>query len=177
MKPSNGLILCNQIVDLFLEGRHIQYPINSALKGLSLEYVQGKNGVTLAVHPKASLFANSDSVEEGVRQCMNNYIHLIINSMDDRTKIVIKQLIGSALDCYLDFISTKLSDNQIGQDQDRWSLDFSREMTVMSQTIVSHYGSLPKDANIIELDAGVTRNYSALKNTLKSTCARLGMEE
>ena len=125
MKPSHGLITCGTVMDMLFDNRYVLVPINSALKSAVIEFIYtGGESITVQFHPKQGMFANSDSVEEGVRQLLNNYIHYAYTQADEYTQLVFKVLAFVAIEDYFNFIGEQLEANSIGKDNDRWSLSF-----------------------------------------------------
>jgi hypothetical protein len=134
MKPSHGLITCGTIIDMLFDNKYVLVPINSALKGAMIDFVYaGESSIKVQFHPKHGMFANSDSVEEGVRQLTNNYIHYAYTQIDELTQLMVTRLASIAITVYLDFIEEQLRANLIEKDKDVWSLSFS----LMSSKLVA----------------------------------------
>jgi hypothetical protein len=125
MKPSHGLIACGAVMDMLFDKRYVLTPINSALKGAMMDLIYAGSSIKVLFHPKQGLFANSDSVEEGVRQLTNNYIHYVYTQIDQYAQLVLTTLASIAVAQYFDFIEKQLKANSIGKDRDVWSLSFS----------------------------------------------------
>ena len=75
-------------------------------------------------HPKHGIFANSDSLEEGVRQLLNNYFHYAYSQVDELTQLMITRLASIAISVYFDFIEEQLRNNLISQTKDNWFPSF-----------------------------------------------------
>jgi len=125
MKPSHGLITCGTIIDMLFDKKYVLLPINSALKGGIIDIIYtGESSLKVQFHPKQGLFANSDSVEEGARQLINNYMHYVYTQIDEYAQLVLTTLASIAIGQYFDFIEEQLKTNSIGRDKDVWSLSF-----------------------------------------------------
>jgi hypothetical protein len=95
------------------------------LKGGTIDIIYtGESSLKVQFHPKQGLFANSDSVEEGVRQLINNYIHYVYTQIDEYAQLVLTTLASIAIKEYFFFIEEQLKANSIGRDKDVWSLAF-----------------------------------------------------
>ncbi len=126
MKPSHGLITCGSIVDMLFHKRFVLAPINSALKGAKIDFLYtGGPSIAIQFHPQHGKFPNSDSVEEGVRQLINNYTYYVYSQLDEYTQIVFKTMVTIAIKMYFDFIQTQIKSHAIGKGRDVWSSSFS----------------------------------------------------
>jgi len=112
-------------MDMLFDDKYILAPINSALKGAMLDFIYAENSIKVQFHPKQGMLANSDSVEEGVRQLINNYIHYVDTQVDEYARLVLKTFVSIAIAQYFSFIEGQLKTNSIGKDKDVWSLSFS----------------------------------------------------
>jgi hypothetical protein len=146
MKPSHGLITCGTVIDMLYDKRYVLMPINSALKGAMIDLIYAESSIKVQFHPKHGLFANSDSLEEGVRQLLNNYIHYVYTEVDEYAQSVLTTMASFAIVAYLDFIEEELRADSIGKDKDVWSMSFplasSRLVAWLSQKYyVPPYGT------------------------------------
>ena len=106
--------------------RYVVMPINSALKGATIDFVYpGGPSIGLQFHPHHSLFANSDSLEEGVRQFINNYTHYVYSLLDEYSCIVVRTATSAAIHTYFDFLDELISAHVIGRGKDTWTPSFS----------------------------------------------------
>jgi hypothetical protein len=125
MKPSHGLIASNHVIDILFYNRYVLVPINSALKSARLDFIYiGGPSIKIQFHPKQRFLANSDSVEEGVRQLLNNYTQYVYSQIDDYTRIVLKTIATAAIGSYFSFIQEQISKGVIGKGNDQWSMSF-----------------------------------------------------
>lgn len=125
MKPSHGLITCGTVMDMLFDNKYVLLPINSALKGAMIDFIYAEHSIKVLFHPKQGMFANSDSVEEGVRQLINNYIHYVHTQIDEYAQLVLTTFTSIAIAQYFDFIEEQLKSKSIGKERDLWSLSFS----------------------------------------------------
>ena len=96
-------------------------PINSALKGARIEFIySGGPRVGVKFHPEHKLFHSSDSLEEGVRQLINNYTHYVYDSLPEYNKIVIRTLSIAAVGIYFEFLEEQVQTGRIGRGKDKW---------------------------------------------------------
>lgn len=125
MKPSHALIVSGWVIDTLFHNRYVIMPINSALSSATIEFIYtGGPAVKVQFHPKHSVFANSDSVEEGVRQLINNYTHYVYSKLDDYLRIVFRTFAVTATGMYYDFLQDQFAAGTLRKGLDRWTLDF-----------------------------------------------------
>ena len=125
MKPSHGLITSSWIIDMLFENKYVLMPINSALKGANIDFIySGGPSIKVQFHPQHSIFANSDSLEEGVRQLLNNYFHYVYSMLDGYSRIAIKTIVTLSIGLYFEFIEDQIQDGAIGKGKDNWSTAF-----------------------------------------------------
>ena len=125
MKPSQGLIVSGWVIDTIFHNRYVIMPINSALSQASMEFIYpGGPAIKVRFHPKHSLFANSDSLEEGVRQLINNYTHYVYSQLDDYLRIVFRTFVVAASGMYYEFLQDQLATGTLRRGMDRWTLQF-----------------------------------------------------
>jgi hypothetical protein len=122
MKPSHGLITSSWIIDMLFDNKYVLMPINSALKGGGIDFIYtGGPSLKVQFHPKHGFFANSDSVEEGVRQLINNYFHSVYSILDVYSRIAVKSITIWAIAMYFIFIEENIKSGTIGKGKDSWS--------------------------------------------------------
>lgn len=139
MKPSHGLITCSLIFDMLFDDKYVLTPINSALRGAKIDFIYtGGPSIKLQFHPQHGAFANSDSVEEGVRQLINNYTHYVYSQFDELLRIMIKTSASTAIGMYYRFIEQQIQAQTIGKEKDNWSFSFS----VMAAQLVAALSKL-----------------------------------
>ena len=139
MKPSHGLITCGTVLDMLFDERYVLMPINSALKGATIDFIYAEHSIKVLFHPKAGMFANSDSIEEGVRQLINNYTHYAFIQIDECNQLLFTRFASIAIAVYFDFIEGQLKANSIGVDKDVWSLSFSLESSKLIAWLSQKY--------------------------------------
>jgi hypothetical protein len=108
MKPSQGLIMSGAVIDMLFDNRYVLMPINSSLKSATIDFIYTENGIKLQFQPKQGMFANSDSVEEGVRQLLNNYIRYAYTQIDECNQLLFTRFIAIAITVYFDFIEEQI---------------------------------------------------------------------
>lgn len=125
MKPSHGLIASQQAIDILFYNKYVLTPINSALKAALLDVIYpGGPAVKIQFHPRHGLFANSDSVEEGARQLLNNYMRYVFSQLDDYTRIVVRTITTAGIGAYFDLLQDEMRKGAIGRGRDQWNLSF-----------------------------------------------------
>ena len=124
MKPSHGLIICGTVMDMLFNNKYVLVPINSALKGAMIDFIYAEHSIKVLFHPKHSMFANSDSLEEGVRQLINNYMHYVYTQLDEYAQLLLITFVCLAMTVYFDFLDEQLKDNTIGKGKDVGSSSF-----------------------------------------------------
>lgn len=138
-RPSHGLILCGQVIDLYKNNKHILFPINSVLKSVRMNFHKLQNGVTITFHPKGGLFANNDSLEEGTRQFINNYLFYVSNLIKGETFLICRALVSATLLHYFEFLNLSIENGMMGLKKDNWSISFTQNMAIMTQAIAENY--------------------------------------
>jgi len=93
----------------------------------------------LSFKPGHSLFANNDSLEEGVRQFLNNYIFYICEKLKGDLKFIVRGRTLGTIGSYIEMINTAISLGQIGLKKDLWNLSFSTEMAKMTNFLGSTF--------------------------------------
>lgn len=126
LRPSHGLILCSQAIDISLQRNYLLSPINTTLQAARLDYVYNSGGLNVRYFPKHSIIHNNDSLEEGTRQLVANNYYTVLNRITDYYQFNIKIFAGSCIANYFDFLESQISSGAIGPNLDRWNLDFSR---------------------------------------------------
>jgi hypothetical protein len=176
-QPTEGLNFCSTINDFYIYNKHNKTAINSALKGARIEFVKtDKGNVTLQFYPENRLFSKSESMEEGSRQLLNNYLAYISNDLPEQTRLIIKGLIGSTLKAYLDIIKWEIEKGILGPRLDNWNLDISQHMAVQTGAIAKIYGpELPGNANLSEIKEHMNSLFLEGQKEHKLLCKKMGM--
>jgi hypothetical protein len=126
MRPSQSLIVSGWILEMLFQNRYTLMPINSALRAARIDFVYiGVSSPKIQFHPEHSLFANSDSLEEGVCQLINNYSHHVYSKLDDYMAITVRTFTVVAIGLYFSFLESQVSARAVGRGKDRWSPAFS----------------------------------------------------
>ena len=134
MKPSHGLIACSRVIDMLFRNKYLIMPINSALNAARIDFIySGGPSIRLQFHPKHKLFHSSDSIEEGVRQLLNNYTHYVYSQLPEYNQIVFRTIASAAIGMYFEFLSELVQGRQVGKGQDKWSPSFS----IMSTQLIN----------------------------------------
>ena len=121
MRPSHALIISSKILEMLFENKYLLTPINNALKGAKLEFIYpGGPAVKVQFHPMHSFLANNDSIEEGVRQLINNYTHYVFSMLDDYSRIVVKTMSLVAMGAYFIFLEEQIQAKTIAILRDQW---------------------------------------------------------
>lgn len=176
-RPTQGLILCSMIFDFYIYNKHLLMPINSALKKARIEFVKTDRGhVTLQFYPENRLFTNSDSLEEGSRQLLNNYLEYVSNGLPRQTWLIVKALISSTVETYQGFIKREIEQGIIGPRNDKWNRDISNQMAIQTMSIAEIYGpELPEDANLQDINENMNKLLLEELNEFKLVCNRMGI--
>jgi hypothetical protein len=125
MKPSHGLVVAGWVIDMLFHNRYVIMPINSALSSATFDVIYSAGPeVTVQFHPKHNLFANSDSVEEGIRQLINDYTEYVYSKLDDYLKIVFRTFAVAATSTYYHFLQDQLAAGSVRKGQGQWTLAF-----------------------------------------------------
>jgi hypothetical protein len=129
LRPSHGLIICSHVLDYYSNNDYMIYPINSALKNATIELLllDGNEG-TLKFSPGRSRFGNNDSLEEGTRQFLNNYIFYVCEKLYGDLKLIVRTYTVTTIDTYLEIINKAIAEGKIGPNMDRWNISFSKDM-------------------------------------------------
>ena len=140
MKPSQGLIVSGWALDTVFHNKYVIMPINSALRAASMDFLfPGGPAVTIQFHPRHGLFANSDSIEEGVRQLMNNYIHYVYSQLDDYLRIVFRTFVVTTIGMYYEFLQDCLAAGTLAKGSDHWTLEFPSMSAGIIYTVSTLY--------------------------------------
>lgn len=176
-RPSYGLILCSQVLRFYTKNHHTMFPINSALKGADIQYVQTGQRTLITFHPKHRLFVNNDSLEEGVRQFVNNYIRYINDQITGDTFLIVRGIVGAVLNGYLDILDEKLAKQLIGPGLDRWSADLPLQMADASLMVGKIYGpTFPSDVDRGHVEDTFNEKASHLEARHHELSRKMGIE-
>ena len=181
MKPSQGLITCGTIIDMLYDKRYTLMPINSALKSAMLDLIYAGPSIKVLFHPKQGLFANSDSVEEGVRQLINNYTHYVSTQIDEYAQMVLITFASISIAQYFDFIEQQLKENSIGKNKDLWSLSFSSLSAKLVAWLSQKYyvppnGTIAENDKWMKAEIALHEEYRPeLENQRKSLFGAMGL--
>ncbi len=108
-------------LESLFRNRYILMPIISALRGARIEFAYtGGPQVEIRFHPEHKLLHSSDSLEEGVRQLINNYTRYVYSRLPEYSKIVIRTLSTGAVGMYFEFLDEQIQAGRIGRGKDKW---------------------------------------------------------
>ena len=176
-RPSHGLILCSQVLRFYTETHHTMFPINSALKGADIQYVQTSQGTLITFHPKHRLLVNNDSLEEGVRQFVNNYARFVNDQISGDTFLIVRGIVGSVLDGYLNILDEKITKGLIGPSSDLWSADLPLQMASASLMVGEIYGpTFPSDVDRGHVENTFNEKSSQLQAKYHELSRKMGIE-
>jgi hypothetical protein len=166
------------VLDYFDDKTHLVHPINSALKSASIRFVMTRAGIAITFHPSHGMFANNDSVEEGVRQFINNFIAYVGNMLHGDVVIIVRGYCGAVIGGYVQFLEEELDAGRIGANRDTWSTRFIHHMRSLSVSLASHYGpDFPPDADRQQAASGFHAELQALKPRFEGLCKVMGVME
>ena len=176
LRPSHALILSSNVIDLLKGASHIRRPVNSALKAASIEFAESRSGTTMQFHPHHGLFANNDSLEEGVRQFIHNYSAHILAKLTGETYLIVRGMAGSVIDQYLELVEHELASGRIGPSWDKWNPSFSANMAVTTGSMANMYGpTFPPGTDLHEVDATFYREIPHIEERLAAATTAMGM--
>ncbi len=176
-RPSHGLILCSQVLRFYTQNHHTMFPINSALKGADIQFVQTSQGILITFHPKHRLLVNNDSLEEGVRQFVNNYLRFVYDQITGDTVLIVRGIVLSIVDGYLDILGEKLGKGLIGPGSDLWSSDLPLQMAGASLSVGEIYGpTFPADADREHVENTFNQKSLELETKHSGIARQMGIE-
>ena len=140
MRPSSGLIACAHALDIASGQDFLLKPISSALSTAKVEFVYRRDG-SLAVlfFPSYSALASSDSLEEGVRQLVSNYLYCVLDQFTAYYQLSIKTLACVIVGAYCDFLADAIAGGLIGPGRDRQTIEFSYWCRDVIRSVSPHY--------------------------------------
>lgn len=154
VRPSHGLILCQDVVDLFEGRRYLRLPINSALTGVSITLVHTRKAWTLQFSPKHGPLANNDSLEEGARQFVHNYMLHVASRLSGETRLIVRALTASVVDHYVKLLADELGAMRIGPSRDKWSPRLATDAAEGTSVVAQMYGpTFPEGTDLDAVDA------------------------
>ncbi len=169
LRPASGLIVSGWVIDMLFHNRYILMPINSALSSARIDFTYtGGSSVKVKFRPRHALFANSDSLEEGVRQLINNYTHYVYSTLDDYLKIVFRTMAMVATGTYYEFLQAEVATNPIGKGKERWSLAFAAFGGLLVRDLSAMYYVPEGGAKSRRRRLGQEADRSPLRATLRA---------
>jgi hypothetical protein len=183
MKPSHGLIVSGWILEMLFHNRYTLMPINSALRSAQLDIVYTDSpAVKLLFRPKHAAFANSDSLEEGVRQLLNNCFHYVYSQLDDYNAILFRTVSTTAIGLYYEFLEERVAAGAIGRGKDLWSLKFTAHAAWLIGFLSENGYVLPQGDHTeddekwaLAATDHLTENYTRLMSMRDSLLPALGL--
>ena len=182
MKPSHSMIVSGWVLDILFHNRYVLMPINSALKGAAIDFLfPGGPSIKVQFHPKHSTFANSDSIEEGVRQLINNYTKYAYSQLDDYPKIVVRTLFVAAIGSYQEHLQELVESGSLGRNRDVWTPGLSM-FSASLVGVLSERFYIPEGGPNTENEQWASKqsafledSYSKIKSARDSILTSLGM--
>lgn len=172
LRPSHALIVSGWILDMLFRDRYVLMPINPALRGARIDFhFTGGPGIKVTFHPEHALFANSESLEEGVRQLINNYTHHVYSQLDEYMAIVVRTMMGMAIGAYQEFLWELVEAGRIGRGRDAWLVDFS-QMAGFQIKMISEKYYVPEGGRTAENEEWARQQTEHLVGVLEDIDAR-----
>ena len=126
LRPSYGLIASAHALDICEGPGYLLRPIGNTLKSARIEYVYQQGGsLGVLFFPQHSIFANNDSLEEGMRQLVSNNLYSVLEILEPYFRLPVKTMTYAVVDLYCDFLNEALTRGAIGVHSDRWTIEFS----------------------------------------------------
>lgn len=178
LKPSYGLFLCSQIIDISFHSKFVLAPINKTLKSAKIELYYKDNGsLGLKFFPSHKLIHNNDSLEEGIRQLIANYYYYVYNMLTYNYQVLLRSFVLGVVSAYCSLLEGALSANAIGPNMDRWDIEFPKwSQIIISSTSSSYY--VPKNGQtdwVNEMEKKHLGMKQELVNRHESICKRMGI--
>jgi hypothetical protein len=121
--PRHTLGLIGELLIFHRKRTVLTPPINSAIKCIEIQFIHG-NKRYITVKHKKGLFANDNSVEEGVRQTIICWLEYVLNNSKFEHRLGIWRVLGMTMELYLDNFNTVYTDHVFSRfDIDKWSTD------------------------------------------------------
>lgn len=125
-RPSHGLQLISHFVNILFNKNYLLTPVNSTLKSARIDLIYNLDkSISLQFLPQHSLFHNNDSLEEGGRQLVSNYLFYTYSRLSEYYQIAFKTFSCAIVSLYLDFLDKAYTARAIGPKSDIWSIEFS----------------------------------------------------
>lgn len=182
MKPCHSMIVSGWVLDILFHNRYVLMPINSALKAARIEFLYpGGPSIKIQFHPQHTMFANSDSIEEGVRQLINNYTKFVYAQLDDYPKIVVRTSFVAAISAYQDHLQELVASGRHDRIRDVWTPGISMFsawlLNILSQKFyMPEGGRNPDNEDWAEKQtAFLEESYSKIMSSRDSLLMALGM--
>ncbi len=119
--PHHALVLCTRSLALLERSEHIIEPINSALKKVRIDLWKAA-GVFHTFHPKSRFLANNNSVEEGVRQFLNNYVGYVPRVVSGNFPKRVRDTLLTSIRVYLDIVLSEAQATSIDSAKGNWNI-------------------------------------------------------
>lgn len=150
-KPVYALNLCHKLFDYYENKNHVTTPINSALKYADIYLYESKKGkgARFSFKPKrSSVFANSDSLEEGSGQMVINYAKYSTTLAPSMylTQIWALVFVGAVLP-YIEVIKDRVKTGKISSSKLGWDIGISYEMAHITLAISKQWLIFPEAPN------------------------------
>ncbi len=178
LKPSYGLFLCSQVIDISFHSKFVLTPINKTLKGAKIEiHYRDDGSLGLQFIPSHNLIHNNDSLEEGARQLIANYYYYVYNIITHNYQVLLRSFVLGVVSAYCGLLEGAISANAIGPNMDRWDIEFSKwSQVVISKTSSSYY--VPEKGQtdwVTDREQQHLEMKQELVNRHESLCKRMGL--
>ena len=148
-------------------------PINSTLRGARIEFIYtGGPTVGVKFQPEYKLFHSSDSLEEGVRQLVNNYTHYVYSKLPEYNQIVIRTITIAAIGMYLDFLEEQIQAGRIGRGKDMWMPAFSL-MSANLRSVLSENYYVPEGGRTDENEEWARKQTDHLREQIHKVDSKM----
>lgn len=178
IKPTKGLDLCSNIMDLVFQNKKIVLPIAPVLKMAHIDLMYNPDrSATLVFFPRHNLFYNKDLLEQATGQLVCNYYQYIYNRLTEYYRIVLITFTNIAVSSYLNFLLDLASKGKIGPNRDQWNALFSnRSLLVNHEISLKYYKPTEGDSDWADQQRKfLNEKIPGTENNYKELCKIMGM--
>lgn len=175
LTPVGGLSLIKQFVDYILRERNSAAPIDPVLQRARIDVVAVQGTARMQFHPKTSLLANSQKVEDASRQFLYNYTMHVFEKQPYYSLVSVKIFLGLALKEYLELLSRQISNGQLGPSRLSWNTEISRHMAGTSINLNKAFGMSTAETYNPESEKGVIELFQEVEQEYRKVCKMLGL--
>src|SRR3990170_4274201 len=135
LRPSYGLRLCSQVLEIMNNNNYLLTPINPDLRSARIDFIyRSDHSIGILFFYDHPLFYNNDNLEEGTCQLAANYFYCVFNHFSEYYKLLIKTNSCLILDTYFQFLEDIVDAGVIVLESDSWSIEFSKWSAYIVQT-------------------------------------------